>query len=57
MYPLAALRQINKENMLTPEDRIILQLESDVGRLTLERDELRDELQILKQMIKDVRRS
>ena len=39
--------------MPTPQDRILLQLESDVGRLTLERNELEGELRILKQMLKD----
>ena len=41
--------------MQTPQDRIIEHLESEVGRLTLERDELRDELRILKQMLKDAK--
>ena len=39
--------------MPTPQDRIIEQLEFDVGRLELERDELRDELKILKKMVED----
>ena len=39
--------------MQTPQDRIVEQLESDVERLTLERDELKDELKILKKMLDD----
>ena len=39
--------------MPTPQDRIIEQLEFDVGRLELERDKLRDELKILKKMVED----
>ena len=39
--------------MLTPQDRIILQLESDVGRLTLERDDLKEEIRIIKKMLED----
>ena len=39
--------------MQTPQDRIIERLESEVGRLTLERDELKDELKILKKMLED----
>lgn len=39
--------------MQTPQDRIIEHLESEVGRLTLERDELKDELKVLKKMLED----
>ena len=39
--------------MQTPQDRIVEQLESDAERLTLERDELKDELKILKKMLED----
>ena len=40
--------------MLTPEQRIIEQLESEIERLTLEIDEIKEELQISEKMLEDV---
>ena len=40
--------------MLTPEQRIIEQLESDIGLLKLEVDDLKEELRISKKMLEDI---
>ena len=40
--------------MQTPHDRIVEQLESEIGRLELERDELKEELRISKKMLEDI---
>ena len=39
--------------MQTPHDRIVEQLESEIGRLTLERDDLKEEIRIIKKMLED----
>ena len=39
--------------MSTPQDRIVEQLESEIGRLTLERDDLKEEILIIKKMLED----
>ena len=40
--------------MSTPQDRIVEQLESEIGRLELEIDELKEELRISKKMLEDI---
>ena len=40
--------------MLTPEQRIIEQLESEIKRLNLKVDDLKEELRISKKMLEDI---
>ena len=40
--------------MPTPQDRIIEQLKSEIERLTLEVDEIKEELRISKKMLDDI---
>ena len=40
--------------MPTPQDRIIGQLKSEIERLTLEVDEIKEELRISKKMLEDI---
>ena len=39
--------------MLTPQDRIKEHLEAELERLTLEREDVKEELQVIKKMLED----